>query len=186
MPEVETSLQQRPRKCPQCGSGILQRWGTITKPVRDTHELEVEVHRYRCADCGITFRAYPTGVDRADRTLRLRRFAALAWMLGLSLEEVISGFEAFDLALSRTTVWRDGKRLIDKIGGDRLSKRVKILNNVRDVAWVENHQGGVVIVLELKNRKKLILEILDEFDPERVHDYISPLIAELGMDLEYF
>ncbi len=153
MPDVETRLDQRPGMCPRCGSAILQRWGVITKPVRDTHELEIEVHRYRCTDCCSTFRAYPKGVDRADRTLRLRRLAALAWVLGLSLEEIIAGFDTFDLVLSRTTIWRDGRRLVSKLGVKRLSKKVMILNNPGEEAWIDKHQGGVVIVLELRKRR---------------------------------
>jgi transposase len=158
----------------------------ITKPVRDTHELEIEVHRYRCTDCCSTFRAYPKGVDRADRTLRLRRLAALAWVLGLSLEEIIAGFDTFDLVLSRTTIWRDGRRLVSKLGVKRLSKKVMILNNPGEEAWIDKHQGGVVIVLELKKKKKLVLEIIDEYDPEIVHASLKPIIADLGLSLEFF
>ena len=77
LPQVKTQPQKRPRTCPNCNSYILQRWGRITKPVRDTHELEVEIHRYRCCDCGKTFRAYPEGVDRAERSTRMRQLAAL-------------------------------------------------------------------------------------------------------------
>jgi hypothetical protein len=143
------------------------------------------VHRYRCTDCGSTFRAYPEGVDRADRTLRLRQFAALAWMLGLSLEEVITGFETFELTLSRTTIWRDGRRLVGNLEVGRLTKRVRILNNTGDGAWIEKHQGGVVVVLELKKMKKLILEILDEYDPQIVFDYLDPIVEDLGLNLEF-
>ena len=87
----------RPRQCPKCSSEILQRWGKVSKPLRDTELDQVEVYRYRCteAECRHTFRHYPEGVDRADLSKRLRCLAALAWGMGLSLRGVGTIFSAF-------------------------------------------------------------------------------------------
>lgn len=187
LPDVEMEPKGRPRRCPHCGSYILQRWGRITKPVRDTHELEVEVHRYRCCDCGRTFRAYPEGVDRSERTLRLRQLAALTWALGLSLEEVVKVFDAFGMSLSRTTIWRDGQDIVPRLPEGRRSRLVRVLTpESSESAWMEDHEGGVVIVLELKSRKKVLLEMMEEFDPEAVQDWLSPIAQDLGLDVSMF
>lgn len=186
LPEVKTSPRGRPKRCPYCGSYILQRWGKITKPVRDTHELEVEVHRYRCCDCGRTFRAYPQGVDRSERTLRLRQLAALTWALGLSLEEVVTVFDSFGMKLSRTTIWRDGQDMVSRLPDGRRSRLVQVLAKGGETTWLQDHKGGVVIVLELKRRKKVLLEMLDEDDPQNVQHWLEPIASELGLELDLF
>ena len=186
LPDVKTRPKGRPRRCPHCGSYILQRWGRITKPVRDTHELQVEVHRYRCCDCSRTFRAYPEGVDRSERTLRLRQLAALTWALGLSLEEVVSVFESFGMEMSRTTIWRDGQSMVSRLPGGRRSRSVRVLSKHGDNTWVDDHRGGVVLVLELKRRKKVLLEMVEEEDPQTVRTWLEPIAQELGLEVTLF
>ena len=186
MPEVKTRPRGRPKRCPNCGSYILQRWGRITKPVRDTHELEVEVHRYRCCECGRTFRTYPKGIDRSERTLRVRQLAALTWALGLSLEEVVDVFATFGISLSRTTIWRDGQEMVSRLPGMRRARMVRILSREGSDTWLHNHEGGVVLVLELKRSKKVLLEMLDEDDPEAVQNWLRPLAEALNLEVDAF
>lgn len=186
MPEVKTSPKSRPKQCPHCGSYILQRWGRIIKPVRDTHELEVEVHRYRCCDCGRTFRDYPQGIDRAERSLRLRHLAALVWALGLSLEQVVRLFDRFGVRLSRTSIWRDGQEMIALLPGGRRSRMVRVLSGGKEGVWLDQHQGGVVIILELKRGKKVMLEMTDESTPETVHKMLAPIVDRWGLDMDVF
>ncbi|MDX1437949.1 MAG: hypothetical protein R3335_14145 [Anaerolineales bacterium] len=146
----------------------------------------VKVHRYRCCDCGRTFRAYPEGVDRSERTLRLRQLAALTWALGLSLEEVVTVFDSFGMNLSRTTIWRDGQDMVSRLPDGRRSRLVQVLNKQGESTWVEGHHGGVVIVLELKRKKKVLLEMLDEYDAEAVQRWLEPIAQDLGLDLDLF
>jgi len=186
LPDVKMEPKGRPRRCPHCGSYILQRWGRITKPVRDTHELVVVVHRYRCCDCSRTFRAYLEGVDRSERTLRLRQLAALTWALGLSLEEVVNLFNNFGMSLSRTTIWRDGQDMVTRLPEGRRARQVRVLSVEDKNPWVEDHEGGVVIVLELKSRKKVLLEMLDEFDTRAVQAWLEPIATDLGLELNLF
>ncbi len=186
LPQVKTRPKGRPRQCPHCGSYILQRWGRITKPVRDTHELEVEVHRYRCTDCGRTFRSYPKGVDRSERTRPLRQFAALAWALGLSLEEVVGVFNEFGVDLSRTTIWRDGQEIVPRLPHHRRTRLVRMLDAERSGVWINDHHGGVIIILELKRKKKVLLEMVGEEDLQRVQDWLEPIASDLDLTLEIF
>ncbi len=186
MPDVNTEPKGRPKRCPHCGSYILQRWGRITKPIRDTHELQVEIHRYRCTECGRTFRAYPEGVDRSERSLRLRRLAAVTWALGLSLEEVVRVFETFGVNLSRTTIWRDGQEIVERMPQGRKTRQVRTLSAGDKNMWIDKHQGGVVLVLELKRRKQVLLEMLNESDASVVHDWLGPILRDMGLDIDVF
>ena len=82
--QVKTFPDERPDACEYCGSQILTRHGTADKTVTDLYIEKVTTVRYRCSDCGRTFRHYPDGVDRGGQTQRMRGWAALAWALGLS------------------------------------------------------------------------------------------------------
>ncbi|WP_322506594.1 hypothetical protein [Anaerolinea sp.] len=89
LPNVKRKTETRPKKCPYCSGETFQRWGKVRKPVRDSSCRSVQGYRYRCCGCRRTFRHYPQGVDRADQTLRLRKLAAIYWMLGMSLRALL-------------------------------------------------------------------------------------------------
>jgi transposase len=183
---ISNSPKNRPTCCPHCTSAILQRWGRITKPVSDTHELEVEIHRYRCCDCKRTFRAYPEGIDRASRTVRLRQLAALTWALGLSLDEVANIFDDLGLDFSRTTIWRDGVDLMQRLPDGRRSRLIHVLSPNGNSTWIDQHSGGVILVLELKKRKKILLEMVDEVDVKAVRNWLQPITTDLGLEVDIF
>ena len=67
----------------------------------------VSVYRYRCCDCRRIFRHYPEGVDWANQTQRLRKLAAICWVLGLSLCKVGLAFSPFKVQINHMSVWRD-------------------------------------------------------------------------------
>ena len=79
LPDVERKTEIRPQECPKCEGEIFQRWGKVRKPVRDNRYRSVQVYRYRCCSCRLTFRHYPEGVDRADQTQRLRNWLGTIW-----------------------------------------------------------------------------------------------------------
>ena len=108
MPTVNPIPTLRPKECPYCSSQILQRWGSVQKPLRDTDFEVVVAYRFRCIQCTRTFRHYPDGVDKADMSQRLRCLAAMAWSMGLSLRGVGTIFSAFGegLKVGRMSVWR--------------------------------------------------------------------------------
>jgi DNA-directed RNA polymerase subunit RPC12/RpoP len=184
--ETQSSPNNRARLCPYCSSDILQRWGRSTKLVLDTHELRVEVHRYRCTKCWRTFRAYPEGVDHHERSLRLRQIAALSWVLGLSLEEVTNTFLEFDTVLSRSTIWRDGQEIIRLLPENRRKHRVSPIKGNGGNGWIKGHQGGIVIVLELSKKKRLLLELIEDSTPESARNWLEPIAASLNLDLVVF
>ncbi len=72
LPDVKRKTEGRPQRCRYCPGEIFQRWGKVSKPVRDSQYRSVQTYRYRCCRCHHTFRHYPPGVDCADQTQRLR------------------------------------------------------------------------------------------------------------------
>src|SRR5688572_3132714 len=107
LPDVKRKREERPRKCAYCEGETFQRWGQVSKPVKDIRVRNVRVYRYRCCQCKRTFRHYPEGNRRADQTERLHVFAILLWQLGLSHRAsslILSGLQVF---VSHMLVWRD-------------------------------------------------------------------------------
>jgi transposase len=84
LPDVKSTAEGRPSRCPACTGETFQRWGGRVRCIRDPHVQEVVVYRYRCCRCGHTFRQYPAGVTQAQQSQRLCKLAALMWVLGLS------------------------------------------------------------------------------------------------------
>jgi hypothetical protein len=85
----------------------FQRLGKTSKPVQDYRHRTVSVYRYRCCDCRRIFRHYPEGVDRANQTQRLRKLAAIYWVLGLSLCKVGLDLSPFKVQINHMSVWWD-------------------------------------------------------------------------------
>src|SRR5437870_5210069 len=193
MPSVNldpTSLA-RPHKCPnpQCACEILQRWGIVSKPLRDTEGEEVQVYRYRCVECKHTFRHYPDGVDSADQSKRLRCLAAMAWSMGLSLRGVGTIFCAFGqgLGISRMSVWRAVQEMADslrsKAGATQRKHKVRVLGV--DGAWIRLNgmTVGVMVAVDMGDGQMVSIEVLDEHDPQAVSEWLRPMVAEFGVEV---
>jgi DNA-directed RNA polymerase subunit RPC12/RpoP len=183
LPEVETSPNGRPRHCPYCGSQILQRWGRVSKTVKDPDHMVAEVHRYRCTDCDRTFRDYPEGVDRASRTQRIRHLAALAWAMGLSCRDVVSIFKGLGVSLSRMTVWREGQALVDQL--HELGETVLQTTYSLERIFPHNQPPGygVKVAIDLGPGKVFVLGTLDEHNPREVRSWLKPLADHMELEV---
>jgi transposase len=95
LPDVKSEAEGRPERCPSCREGTFQRWGGRLRKIRDPRVRYVMVYRYRCCRCKHTFRHYPPGVDQAQQSQRLRKLAALMWVLGLSYRGIAALLPAF-------------------------------------------------------------------------------------------
>ncbi len=106
--------------CPYCRSESVRRWGTGTRNVYDTKPINTVVLRYYCVDCTRTFRYYPNGMDRSQLSRRIRRLAALLWLMDISTREVEEIFEGLGVNINRMTVWREGQKLMEELSQRRL------------------------------------------------------------------
>ena len=78
LPEVKQKPDARPSSCPRCGGVVFHKHGQVEKEIKDLYISRVTVFRYRCVDCGGTFRRYPEGMDRHTQSKRLGALAALS------------------------------------------------------------------------------------------------------------
>jgi hypothetical protein len=157
---VNEETHLRPRGCPRCGSALLQGWGRVFKPVRDPQLKEVQVRRYRCCDCGGTFRHYPQGVSSADQSLRLQQLAAICWVLGLSLRGVTGILGAFGIQLCHMSVWRDVQALA-----------------------IKGEDSGMVVAVDMGSGDPVALARIDEKDRPALFAWLEILKEELGVEV---
>jgi hypothetical protein len=125
LPEVKEDAG-RPMRYLACKGKTFQRWGGQVKVVRDPQVKQV-VYRYRCCACRHTSRHYPEGVDRAQQSQRLRKLAALTWVLGLSYQGLVAVFGVFEENLSRMTAWRDVQERAVQLRRQRKWQTVRVL-----------------------------------------------------------
>ena len=183
LPDFKRKTESRPQKCPHCGGEILQRWGKVRKPVRDYRIRTVQIYRYRCCGCHRTFRHYPEGVDRADQTERMRKLAALYWVLGMSLRSVPMALSVFGIKLSHMTVWRDINEQADLLEERRRWQRVRVLGVDGAYPLVKGKKGSVLIVVDLGNGQPVAIGEVNEKDPQAVRRWLEPLVKRLGVSV---
>ncbi len=182
MPDVKTSNPTRPSRCPHCHHPILQRWGGSQRVVKDTHVQQVSVYRYRCTHCGRTFRHYPQGVSSAHQTARLVGFAALCWVLGLSLRATSAILSAFPVALSHTSIWWDVQAMCASLKHNRCEK-IRVLGVDGVYPKLAGKEQPTVIAVDMGSGKPVALWPISEKDWRAVVKKLQPLVKELGVEV---
>ena len=142
LPEVKVE-SERPTRCPSCKGETFQSWGKQVKMIRDPYLKQVIVKRYRCCQCRHTFRHYPEGVDQAQQSQRLRRLAALCWVLGLSFRGIAGVFTVFGVGISRMTAWRDEQEWARQLKRQRMHKKVRTGIGWGLRAWLGRNATGL-------------------------------------------
>lgn len=179
-PGVETAPNNRSRQCPYCESKIIQSWGQQYKSIRDSEAMEIVIHRYRCCNCGRTFRTYPEGADRSLLSQRMHNLAALTFAMGLSVKQVSEAFSNLGINMSRMTIYRDGREMagrLDQQGVRRFKQIFLMQHNQISHEWL---RAGVRLVIDIGPGRYLVLGILDEYNPRAVQGWLEPVCRDIG------
>jgi len=182
LPEVKVSAE-RPSRCPVCKGDILQRWGGQVKRVRDPYVREVLVYRYRCCRCRHTFRHYPSGVDQAQQSQRLRQLAGLCWVLGVSSRGTAALLTVFHVGISRMSAWRDAQQRARQLVRRRMWKPVRVLglDGAYVLGWGEKRP--VLVAVDLGEGQPVSVGYVDEANPQAVRRWLEPLVKRLGISV---
>jgi transposase-like protein len=139
------------------------------------------VYRYRCCSCQRTFRYYPQGVDWADQTQRLRKLAALFWVLGMSLRGVQLALSAFGVQVSHMTVWRDIQEQAKALEKRRRWQPVRVLGVDGVYPLGKGRKLPVLVAVDLGNGQPVAIGKVDESNPHAVRRWLEPLVKRLGV-----
>ena len=186
LPSVNMMTNGRPEQCPHCGSQILQRWGRVTKPVKDKQDIIAVIYRYRCQNCGRTFRDYPDDIDRSSHARGLRRLAAVLWALGLSYREIIRMLEKNQINLSRTTIWREGQEVTSQLAGKRINKLRQEYRIDKTYIHKISNNFGLVLAIDLCDGDYIIVGTLNENNPAFVTSWLRPLVRDTNIEIAQF
>jgi transposase-like protein len=184
LPEVNAQPEGRPTSCLYCGGSILQRHGLVPKPIRDLYLHQVIVFRYRCTECGHTFRHYPQGVDSHDQSQRLRALTALLWALGLSHQNISYLLTALGPAIAKITSWRD----VQEAGGI-LGKRpgrtgpIEVIGADETVVKVKGRKMVLGFVVDPATGELLGLDLLMEQDAQAFLNWLRPYVEKHGVQV---
>lgn len=181
--EVNHQTERRPRNCPHCQSTVLQGWGRVGKPLRDPQIDQVEVHRFRCCDCGRTFRHYPKGVGAADQSLRLQQLAAICWILGLSLRGVTGILGAFGIQLCHMSVWRDVQALALEWSLPAPPQGVRVLGVDGFYASIKGEDSGMMVAVDMGSDSPIALARIDEKDRSALFAWLEALKERWGVEV---
>ncbi len=177
LPEVKRNNFIRPSKCPYCEGETFQRWGKEKRKIKDTKVRTVEVCRYRCTNCGRTFRQYPEGISHTQQSQRLKKLAVVCWSFGLSYRKMAVLLSAFSVRLSRMSGWRDVQaeaRQIRRVSQWEAARVVGI-----DGAWLNGQ--GVMVAVDMGNGEPLAIGAVDEKDMFAVERWLKVLKEQHGI-----
>lgn len=183
IPEVKVCEASRPQKCPKCKGETFRRWGGRIRKVRDPRVREVVVYRYQCCTCRHTFRHYPSGVDQAQQTQRMRALAAMGWILGMSYRGGSHYLRGFGVVLGRMSIWRDVQEQAKGLEKERRWKPVRVLGV--DGAYVRGwgETQAVLVAVDMGSGEPVTVGYVDEKDPQAVKRFLEPLMQRLGVSV---
>ena len=167
-------------ECPVCGGDRLQRWGKLEH--RKPHnENNIRISRFHCADCGHTFSDPVKQNVKQSYQDTIQAIAGMIWCLGFSLREIEALFQKLDLVVSRSSIWRCGKKMILKVDyPGREGKRLII-----DPLYVPgiSEKFGVIVGLELTDGRQVVLGAFPEYNPKTVSLYLEDLLSEADVEI---
>jgi transposase-like protein len=183
LPDVKGKAEKRPPQCPSCKGEILERWGGRLRKIRDHEVKSALVYRYHCTSCRHTFRHYPEGVDQAQQSQRLRKLAALCWLLGLSYRGIEAVFAIFGVGIGRMSAWRDVQEEAGNLKRQRMWKPVRVmgLDGAYVLGWGEKR--AVLVAVDLGAGKPVAIGYLDEHNPDVVRRWLEPIVKRLGVSV---
>jgi transposase-like protein len=122
-------------------------------------------------------------VDAADQTQRMRKLAAIFWVLGMSLRGTGMALSAFGVRLSHMSVWRDIQEQAGQLEQNRRWQGVRVLgvDGLYPLGWSQKH--AVLVAVDLGNGQPVAIGFLDETNPRAVRHFLEPLVQRLGVSV---
>ena len=166
--------------CPVCGGTRLQRWGKIEQVKLNNGKI-MSISRFRCFDCGHTYFDPNKKNVRQTYLDTIHAITGMIWFLGFSLREIETLFQRLDLEMSRSSIWRYGKRAARRLDSDDgKDQRFEI-----DPLYIPgvSEKLGVIVGLELSDGRQVVLGTLPECNPKIVKEYLEDLLTEAEVEI---
>ena len=173
--DTEHASNQEDINCPICGSSQLHGWGKVTRRAG-------EIQRYRCVDCGHTFRDPSSTPEKIDLRATIQQVAGAAWVLGISTRKIEELFAGVGEKLSRSLIWRTGKGMLHKLQCAEHKDQRHTIDSVYIPGISEDM--GVVVGVVFPTQSRVILGTLAETDPRQVKTCLEDLLSEASVHID--
>ena len=190
LPVVEPNEWQEPSTCPfgRCGGRHFRLHQVVAKPVRDTVYERVLARRYQCRRCRRTFRVYPTGVNHAPTSQRVKGLAVLLYLLGLSYGAVALALEALGAYVCKSQVYEAVQAAAQRVPG---LKRRQVFGGVRtpalgaDVTSVKCGGQWLQLGLSVDPLTGVVLSVdqLPNAEAQTLQTWLAPIAQAVGAEL---
>jgi len=187
LPVVDPEQFEEPKHCSdtKCSGKRFLPWQEVKKNVRDSEYEVVTARRYKCLQCGRTFRVYPQGVQSGQISQRVKGIGALLYLLGLSYGAAALMLEALAVDMSKSSVYRTVQETAEKVPG---MKRTELLKGYQtralgaDLTSVKckGQWLPIGVVVDPINGLVLSIDHLEGEDAQTLKDWIEPLANEVG------
>ena len=153
---------------------------TTLAPLRRIRRTVRSTARRACLRCWRTFRVYPTGVSRAQISLRVKGLGVLLYLLGLSYGAVSLALEALGAYMCKSRVYDAVQAVAERVPG---LKREQVFAGLKtpalggDLTSVKVKGQWLTLGLTVDDINRIVLTIddLDGEDAETLQDWIDDL-----------
>jgi hypothetical protein len=160
----------------------------VAKAVHDTVFETVTARRYQCLRCGRTFRVYPSGVNQAPTSQRVKGLAVLLYLLGLSYGAVALALEALGVYLCKSQVYETVQAAARRVPG---MKRRQVFAGGRtpalgaDLTSVKCRGKWLQLGLSVDPLSGLVLSLdrLPNAEAATLRTWLAPIAAAVGAQL---
>jgi hypothetical protein len=190
LPKVEPEYFALPTHCPYegCPGTHFREHQVVAKAVRDTRYEQVAARRYECLRCQRTFRVYPTGISRAQVSLRVKGLAVMFYLLGLSYGAVSLVLDALGAYLCKSQVYQVVQAAARRVPG---LQRQQVFQDVRtpalgcDITSVKCNGRWLPLGVTVDDTTGLVLTIdeLSGEDAQTLTKWIAPIAEQVGAQL---
>jgi transposase-like protein len=190
LPTVKPDEIREPEVCPypKCGGRHFRQHQLVAKPVRDTVYREVTARRYQCRRCRRTFRVYPTGVNHASTSTRVKGLAVMLYLLGLSYGATALALEALGAYVCKSQVYEAVQSAAKQVPG---MKRRQVFAGVQtpalgaDLTSVKCRGKWLQLGLAVDPLTGLVLSLdrLPNAEADLLQTWLAPIAAAVGVQL---
>ncbi len=190
VPAVKPDEICEPQVCPyaKCGGRHFRLHQVVAKAVRDTVYAGVTARRYACLRCQRTFRVYPTGVNHASTSQRVKGLAVMLYLLGLSYGAVALALEALGAYVCKSQVYEAVQAAAKQVPG---MKRRNVFAGRQtpalgaDLTSVKCRGKWLQLGLSVDPLSELVLSLdrLPNAEADTLKTWLAPIAAAVGAEL---
>jgi transposase-like protein len=189
LPEVDPEAFELPEECPYegChGQHFKSHQPECAKELLDPNHHHVTAKRYRCLRCKRTFRLYPRGVSRAQRSDRLRAIGVMFYVLGMSYGGVEDALEAFGWAGSKSSIYRDVQaagEVIQRIRETQGTRKVQVAGADTTFVICNREQVTIAVGADALTQDVLDIELVESESVDALRPFVQELVRTFEVEV---